>query len=518
MQTLRAHRGAAAPALLALLPMLAVVLLAPDSKAQPAESAAAASPDGADLVSRSFTATIGDAPMTYTATTGFMPIAVKEGEPAAEVFYIAYTKDQAASPDQPPRPITFTFNGGPGSSSVWLHMGALGPRRVVFGDDGEPLPPPAKLADNEHSWLAFTDLVFIDPVTTGYSRPLEDQNAKQFHGLDEDIRAVGEFIRLYTTRNNRWLSDKYLCGESYGTTRAGGLANYLQDQYGMYLNGIVLVSPVLDFSTLRWATNNDKPFPLYFPTYAATAWKHKALKEPWQSRTLEEVIAAAEAFASGPYLHALERGDRMSTDDQRAIAEQYAALSGLDVEFVLDHDLKVSQPAFCKELLRDRGVTVGRLDSRYTGIDRTDAGDSTSYDPSYSVILGPYSAAVNHYLSAELGFTAEKARDRAYEILTGKVQPWNMGATNSYATVAENLRQAMTKNPSLRVLVCNGYYDLATPHYASDYTLAQMHLDPSLRGNITVTRYPSGHMMYVRMDDLIKLTKDAAAFYAGGNE
>lgn len=451
---------------------------------------------------------IGGKSIAYTARAGYLQLPDYDLKHKANMFYISYTREGVE--DVGTRPITFVFNGGPGSSSVWLHMGALGPRRVDMGPEGMPPAPPYRLLNNEHSWLDFTDLVFIDPVSTGFSRPIEGERASQFHGLDEDLRAVAEFIRLYTTRHGRWLSPKYLAGESYGTTRAAGLCGTLQETYGMYLNGVILISAVLDFSTIRFDVGNDQPYWLYLSTYTATAWYHGKLAPDLQA-DFDKAVAEAEAWASTDYLLALAKGDNLSDEQRRAIAERLARYTGLSEDFILRANLRVPIQNFTKELLRDQGRTVGRLDSRYTGIDRTGIGATPDYDPSMSAIRGPYSAAVQDYIRRELQYE----NDHVYEILTGRVQPWSYAAhQNRYVNVAETLRAAMSRNRDLRVMLASGYYDLATPYYAAEYTLGHLGLDPELRGNIVMHRYNAGHMMYVRVVDLARLKSDAAEFYS----
>ncbi len=452
---------------------------------------------------------IGGADLRYRATAGKLPLKNDKGDVKAEVFFIAYTR--VDEPNLAARPITFAFNGGPGSSSVWLHMGALGPRRVAYGTDGEPLPPPSKVIDNEYSWLGFTDLVFIDPVSTGFSRAAEGEDPKQFHGVTEDIQAVGEFIRLYCVREHRWQSPKYLVGESYGTTRAAGLSGYLQDSLGMAVNGIVLVSPVLHFQTIAFDNGNDTPYWLFLPTYTATAWHHKMLKGPLAA-DLEKAVAEAEKFAATDYLVALAKGDTLPEKEHAAIAKRLSELTGLSEDFIKRSNLRIRIGQFTKELLRAQGRTVGRFDSRYKGIDKDGVNDTYEYDPSYAAIQTQYTGALNQHVRTTLRYDT----DLNYEILTGKVQPWNHGSTNRYTETAETLRRAMTTNPHLRLLVCCGYYDLATPFFAADYTVSHLGLDKSLRKNVTIERYRAGHMMYLRLDDLKKLTADAAAFYASG--
>jgi carboxypeptidase C (cathepsin A) len=394
-------------------------------------------------------------------------------------------------------------------------MGALGPRRVPM-NDGEDRPdepsiptPPYRIVDNEYSWLDMTDLVFIDPVTTGYSRPSEGENANQFHGLDEDIRWVGDFIRLYTTKQQRWGSPKFLAGESYGTTRAAGLSGYLQDTHGMNLSGIVLISSVLNFGTISFDDGNDTPYWLFLPTYTATAWYHHRLA-PELQKELAGTLKEARAWAGGEYLRALAQGDSLSGGDRDRVAEKLSRFTGLSKEFCLRSNLRINIQYFCKELLRDRGRTVGRLDSRFSGIDEVGVSATPDYDPSYAAIQGPYTAAINRYVRGELNYE----NDLSYEILTGRVQPWNYGsARNRYANVAETLRSALSKNRDLRVLVACGYYDLATPFFAAEYTVDHLGLDPSLREHVSKAYYECGHMMYIRDADLAKLKHDVAEFY-----
>ncbi len=444
----------------------------------------------------------------YTATAGTMPLVAEDGTHRADVFFVSYTRDGAG--EAASRPVTFAFNGGPGSSSVWLHLGALGPRRVLMGPEGEQPDPPYRLVDNPYTWLDVTDLVFIDPVLTGYSRPAEDQDKSQFHGLDEDLESVGEFIRLWTTENERWASPKFLAGESYGTTRAAGLAGYLQDRHRMYFNGVVLISAILDFQTARFDVGNDLPYPLFLPTYAATAWYHGQLPPDLQDRPLREVLDEVEDFATTDYTLALMRGDELDGESRSAIARQLARYTGLSEGYVDATDLRIRIYRFVKELLRDEGRTVGRLDSRFKGTDRDDAGEGYEYDPSMAAISGAYTALLNDYVRRELGYE----NDVTYEILSGRVRPWSYARfENSYVNVAEPLRSAMTENPALRVFFAGGYYDLATPYFAAEYTVSHMGLDPTLRSHVTFEHYEAGHMMYIREASLAKLKRDVSMFY-----
>jgi carboxypeptidase C (cathepsin A) len=449
---------------------------------------------------------IGGKPLAYTATTGYMSMKDESGKLKANIFFIAYTKDGAPAR----RPITFAFNGGPGSSSVWLHLGALGPKRVLMTDEGWPLPPPYRLVDNEQTWLAFTDLVFIDPVTTGFSRPAEGEKPEQFHGLDEDIQSVGEFIRLYTTRYGRWGAPKFLAGESYGTTRAAGLSGYLQQRHGMYLNGISLISSILNFQTARFNPGNDLPYVLFLPTYTTTAWYHKKLPPDLQADRAK-AIAESEAFASNEYTLALTKGSALAGPARQAVVQKLARLTGLSSAVIEENDLRVDLPTFNQELLRSENRTVGRLDSRFTMPGRPSGDRNIGSDPSYAAIYGVYTAMLNDYVRSELKYE----NDLPYEILTSRVRPWSYAPyENQYVNVAETLRQAIVQNPALKVFFGMGYYDFATPYFAAQYTIDHIGLDAALAKNISTDHFDAGHMMYIHKPSLEKLTKDITAFYA----
>lgn len=434
--------------------------------------------------------TFAGARMDYTTTAGTLVLRTEEGEPLASVFYISYVADGVD--DSADRPVTFSFNGGPGSSSVWLHLGTLGPRRVAMGPDGEALPPPARLTDNPESLLAVSDLVFIDPVSTGFSRPAPGVEPGEFHGVEEDVESVGAFVRRWLSEHDRWDSPKFLIGESYGTTRAAGLVNHLQDRHGVYFNGVMLVSSILNFGTARFNVGNDLPYIVFLPTYTATAWYHDQLPEDL-SGDLQAALREAEEFALGDYATALLKGDRLDGEERRRIAERLARLTGLSVEYVEDTDLRPVIYSFTKELLRDEGKVVGRLDSRFVGHDRLDVGAQGEFDPSYATIQGSFTAALNAYVRDELDF--ESPID--YEILGGRIQGWR-APEGEYVNVAEDLRAAMTQNPALQVHVANGYYDLATPYFATEYTFDHLQLPAHLRENISMSYYESGHMMYIR--------------------
>lgn len=449
--------------------------------------------------------TVNGQAINYTATTGYMLIPDENGNPRGKMFFIYYQKDGVTDPTK--RPITFTFNGGPGAPSMWLHMGALGPRRIAMTDFGAPTPPPYKIVDNEYSWLDATDLIFIDPIMTGYSRPLDGVDKKEFLGYEEDIESVGAFIHLATSRFERWGSPKFIAGESYGTIRAAGLSSYLARAYGMYLNGIVLVSAVLNWQTEVMHKGNDLPAVTYLPTYSAIAWYHKKV-DP-QYKELKPFLDEVEEFALGEYASALMKGDQMTAAEKQSITSKLHRYTGLSEAYIRQTNYRINIGRFVKELLRTDGKTVGRLDGRFTGFDYDDAGERYEFDPSNAAILGPYAMAINDYLRRELKFT----EDNPY-YTGGKARPWNYNnVQNQYLNVAESLRSAMHQNPYLKVHFCNAYYDLATPYFGTEYTVNHMFLDESLRDNITMSYYEAGHMMYILKPALIQLKKDVAGFY-----
>jgi carboxypeptidase C (cathepsin A) len=476
------------------------------------ETKNAAAPAGKDkepkdeLVETTNTVSINGVEVKYKATAGTIVIKDEEGKALVSFFFIAYTSLDHTNLSE--RPLTFSFNGGPGSASVWLHLGVLGPRRVELKEDGNLPSPPFHLVDNDQSLLDQTDLVFIDPVSTGFTRTVPGEDPAKYHGVDQDLRSVGDFIRLYTTRYNRWLSPKFLIGESYGTTRAAGLADYLEDRYGMYLNGIALVSAVLDFSTISFNPGNDLPYIFYLPTETATAWYHKKLAPDLQADQTK-ALAEAENFALGPYTQALMQGDKLPPTERASIVKELSRLTGLSEDYMDRANLRVRASQFFKELLRKERLTVGRYDGRITGQDRDSVGESPEYDPSYTVALGPFAATFNDYVRRELKFES----DLPYEVLTGKVNPWDFNtARNHYLDIAENLRQAMTHNPYLKVFVANGHYDLATPYLATRYTFDHIGLPPDLRRNVSMGYYEAGHMMYLNTPSRLALKADLARF------
>lgn len=494
-----------------LVPLLACLLFTSGVIAQgakPEEKSAAPAPSPEAPVETKGTVTIKGQTISYTARTGYLTIKDEAGKPKANIFFTAYTKDGVS--DLSKRPVTYTFNGGPGSASLWLHLGCIGPKRIPMTEKGEALSPPYSLVNNEYSWLDKTDLVFIDPVNTGYSRAATGENEKQFLGYVEDIESVGEFIRLYTTRYGRWGSPKFLAGESYGTTRAAGLSGYLQDKYNLYINGVALISSILNFQTARFDRGNDLPYALFLPTYAAMAWYHKKIGAEYQGDLAKTMLAVRE-FARNEYNTALMKGDLLTEAEENQVIEKLSRFTGLSKEYLKNTRMRIEIGRFVKELLRDEGKTAGRLDGRITGTDFDNAGDRYEFDPSLdATISGPYSTAMNQYVRQDLKYE----NDLPYLVLTSRVYPWNYNnVQNQYLNVAETLRQAMSKNPYLKVWVGAGYYDLATPFFAAEYTFQHMGLKPDQRKNVSFTYYEAGHMMYIHKPSLIQLKKDADTFF-----
>jgi carboxypeptidase C (cathepsin A) len=448
--------------------------------------------------------------LKYSVTTGTMPLKNEKGEIEARIFFVAYVADRTGGPET--RPLTFSFNGGPGSASVWLHMGALGPKRVKMREDGMMPAPPYTLVDNDATWLDQTDLVFIDPVGTGYSRAAKPELGAKFWGLQGDIESVGEFIRLYLSRYERWASPLFMVGESYGTTRAAGLSDYLVERDGIAFNGIILVSSILNFETARFGKGNDLPYQLFLPTYTASAWYHKKLPPDLQQQELPKVLKEVEAFAGGEYPVALSKGDRLTPEERKAVIARLARFTGLDPAYIDRADLRIEIQHFCKELLRDQKRTVGRLDTRFVGIDETAVEATPEYDPSLAAIRPPYTAMFNDYVRRTLQYKS----DLHYFILGGGIGRWDWGPTGpSGADVSEALRKAFSKNPDMRLFVAKGHYDLATPYFATEYTLSHMGLDPSQHSRVTTGEYEAGHMMYISEKELAHLKADVSAFIHG---
>ena len=470
-----------------------------------------------ELIPTGITATItknsvslaGGKKLEYTAFTGYLNLQNDTGKLMAKIFF-TYYKKEGEEPGK--RPVCFTFNGGPGSSSVWLHMGGLGPKRVLLQDDGTAPPPPYQIINNEYTWLDKTDLVFIDPVSTGFSVPAVGENAKQFHGFVEDVQSIGAFIRSFLSKYQRWSSPKYLAGESYGTTRAAGLSKFLTDNYRIYINGILLISPVLNFGTNDIAVGNDLPYVLYIPSFTAAAWYHKKLAATLQA-DLQKTLKESEDFAMNEYAPALLKGEWLSDADKDRIAEKLSYYTGISKAYILQANLRVSDSRFYKELRRKDGLSVGRLDSRFTGHNFDNAGEGADFDPSFINIDGPFTSTMNDYFERELNFKEE----RAYNIF-GNVYPWNYNnVQNQYLNVAEGLRDAMTKNTHLKVYIGSGYYDFATPYFTANYDVAHMFLEPELRKNLRHYYYESGHMYYINKPSMIQFKKDVDSFFDWSN-
>ena len=452
------------------------------------------------------TVTIAGEQIHYAAKTGTLPLLKDDGATRADVFFVYYArlgldgKPLAATDTR--RPIIFCFNGGPGSSAVWLHFGGLGPVKIALPPDGRTPEVLGKISDNPQSILDVADLVFIDPVGTGASHPAKGEKGEQFWGVNEDVEACGEFIRLFTTREQRWMSPKFLCGESYGGIRGAGLASYLQERHGMFLHGVIIVSGLLNFQTLHEDTANDLPFLCFLPTQAATAAFHGKLA-PELSANLDATLAEVRAFAFGEYATALLKGRTLPADERQRIAEKLARYTGLPRQIIEDSELRISPGIFRKALLKKEGKIIGRFDARVVAEDGFRLELEPEFDPSYSFIAGPFSAAANACVRGTLGYET----DQPYRILAGL--PWNYKSfANRYASMEPHLASAMKQNPNLRVLVCQGLRDLAVPPDAMRFSLAHMPIPESLRKNITIATYDSGHMMYLLEKDAAKLRAD----------
>jgi carboxypeptidase C (cathepsin A) len=450
------------------------------------------------------TVTIAGERVTYVAETGMLPLLKPDGTSRASVFYVAYTRIE--KPAVKTRPVTFCFNGGPGSASVWLHLGALGPRRVKMNEDGSLPAPPFALVDNEFSILNASDLVFIDPVATGFSRPAKDEKAEAFFGDAADLDSVGEFIRLWTTRHDRWLAPKFLCGESYGVFRAAGLADYLRSRYGMYLNGLILVSGVLDFGTISGGTGNDLPYPLILPAYTAAAHFHNKLPPDLQS-DLTNALAEARSFAKGEFTSALLAGSSLPADERKKVVAELVRLTGLKASVIEDNNLRVDPFIFRKQLLHDDGLILGAYDARLTGRDGDPASPGADFDPSSVAVMGPFSAAMNSYVRSELKFED----DLPYELLAG-VQPWDYGARNDFANASDKLASVMNQEPYLKILVLGGRCDLVCPIDTMRHSVDHMALADAYRRNVTFAEFDAGHMMYINLPDLKKMQAEIEKF------
>jgi len=452
---------------------------------------------------------VGGASIKYTATAGTLLIRDDKDEPTASMFYVAYTQDGV---DLGKHPVTFLYNGGPGSATIWLHMGSVGPKRVVTGDAAPTPGAPYSLIDNEYSLLDKTDLVFIDAIGTGYSHALGKSQDKDFFGVEQDGKAFTKFIQRYLSKNSRWNSPKFLMGESYGTTRSALLSNMLA-RNGIALNGVVLVSSILDFATESFNVGNDLPYIANLPSYAAIAYYHNKLNP--KPADFQGFLKEVRGFAVGEYADALMKGAKLDDATRADTIKKLSLYTGISQKFIAEANLRLECFRFMKELTRDEGHTVGRLDARYVGIDHDNAGEDPEFDPADAYITGAYSAAFHAYMQGDLNYTPDRdyhlfadTRDWDWKHRNG-FNPWWPGSLD----VAEDLRQAMSQNPHLKVFVANGYFDLATPFGGSEYTFDHLGLDPALRGNVQFGYYESGHMIYLSVPALKALKADLAKFY-----
>jgi carboxypeptidase C (cathepsin A) len=467
----------------------------PNAQAQTGQQQRPAPPPEEKSSVTHHSAKIGGLQIAYTATAATYNIKADDGSPKATFFFVAYTKDDA---DAVKRPLSFVYNGGPGSASSYTHMG-LGPRRIVLTDDGFGMPAPYSTVENGDSPLDVTDLVFVDAISTGYSRPAPGENTAQFYGVEQDANFFADFIYQYLTRNERWASPKFLIGESYGTTRSAQLSFTLQRRHQIYLNGIVLVSSV-GFG--NWGADDRTIF--FLPTLVASAWYHKALPPDLQKLSIAEVAQQARAFAHGEYAAALEKGDELSPAEYQKVVKDLAHITGLSTKYIEQTNLRVSPQRWFKELLRDKRLTLGRIDARFTGMDSDAAGERYEYDSSLASYDGSYVAMFQDYVRRELKWNTDM-----YYTLSARVQPWDQGQPG---LPAESLRSAMTQQTYLKVLVLCGYYDVATPFNGIEQTVSHMSLEPAIRKNISFSYYEAGHMMYIEKKSREKVHRDVSAF------
>ena len=459
-------------------------------------------------------ATIGGKLIHYTATAGTVLLKNEKEDSVALLGFTAYIKD--GEPDPGNRPITFAYNGGPGSSSMWLHMGALGPRVVVTNDAGLTAPAPYKTVENTNSILDVTDLVMIDPVGTGLSHPIGKATVKDFWGVDQDIKSVSQFIKQYITGNDRWNSPKYLLGESYGTMRSAGVSDYLFESMGIQVNGVILVSSVLDFHTLTF--KDDLSYELYLPTYAAVAWYHK--KIPNTTDGLESFLKEVRTFASGEYAAALSKGDALSDAEKDQVLVKLSNYTGVSKDYWSKGNLRLREEVFTDELLRNEHMTVGRLDARYKGINQDLLSENSKDDPQSTQISSAYIASFMNYFYTEL--KVNKSLNYKINAYNTEGFKWDFSRKKNgdygglyLPNTGEDLASLMSKNPNVKILVLNGYYDLATPFYATEYTFDHLALEKKIKNNISMKYFEAGHMMYVNPASLILFKKTVADFIQG---
>ncbi len=453
--------------------------------------------------------TVGGHTISYTATAGNLILKTDKGAPEASVFYVAYTEDGA---DRTHRPVTFLYNGGPGAATIYLHMGAFGPRRIAFPSDARPnAGPPYPIVDNQNTLLDKSDLVFIDAPGTGYSRVMPGIDYKDIFGMDQDAAAFAQFIRRYVTLNERWNSPKFLLGESYGTPRSAMLVDYLQNHDNMAFNGVTLLSSVLDFSTIWPGPGNDLAFATYVPTEAAVNWYHSKAAD---RGSLQTVVSEARTFANGPYVQALMQGDRLPHDQFVQIAAQLSHIIGLSQHYVEQADLRVYPWRYAKELMRESDETTGRLDARYVGYNLDTLGDSADYDPSDTASSPGFQAGFLTYIRNELNYKTDEPYRQSYAVAN---QNWDWTRKSIFGwlapTTSPDMQEAMTTNPNLRVFVGCGYFDMATPFGAAEWTFSHMGLQPALRAHVTFGYYESGHMVYMNQAALAAFHADMEKFY-----
>lgn len=449
-----------------------------------------------------------DQTLDYVATTGIMHIRNEKEKKSAGIFYIAYTQKDTEPAD---RPITFCFNGGPGSCSVWLHLGAFGPKRIDMVDKKTPHPNHSRLVDNHLTLLTKTDLVFIDPVSTGYSRCGEDGKDEDFFNIEGDAQSLTQFIQQYISDNHRWISPKFLAGESYGTTRSARMAKLLEEK-GIALNGLILISLAINFQTFISGLGNDLPYILFLPTFTAVAW-HQGKLSSSLGVDRDTVLEEVRAWSMNEYASALLKGSSISEEEKQRVAEKLAAYTGLEIEDIKNLNLRIADMRFSKTVLNKPGYTVGRMDGRYIGRDLDSDHRRTQSDPSINAPMGPYTGLINDYMARTLGFSS--AQD--YNILNMKTNQnwkWERKGHFGYPNTAPDLREAMIKNPHLKVLFANGIFDLATPFFAAEYTARHLNLPSEIQKNIDFTYYEAGHMMYFHRPSHTKLTKDIFDFLA----
>lgn len=445
--------------------------------------------------------------ITYVMEAGKERLLDAEGKEKVEIFFVSYTKEEMASS----RPIAFCFNGGPGSAAIWLHMGAFGPKRVAVTLEGG-LNPPYIIENNPYTLLDYADLVFVDPVSTGFSKVAKGEDPKQYFGVDEDIKLMSEFVRHYITKNGRWTSPKYLIGESYGTARVIGMADYLLEKHRVSFDGLILLSTVTNLSWIRGLQpGNDLPYVFYLPSYTAAAFYHKKLSAQ-EFKTVDDAVNASRSFAKGPYLLALMQGDQLKPNEKKEVAETLSKLTGISPEWIIESNIRIPPLGFGQELLRREGKVIGRFDARYASGALDYHSETLDYDPSQDSIFTPYVAAINQYLRDETGW--EKAEEYRYLVHAGS---WNFcRAGNESMNMGDSLREVMIRNPAFKVFAAIGIYDLATPLLSQEYIFQHLNIQDSLKSNLLIRYYPAGHMMYIDQPSLAKMKEELKLFFKPG--